>query len=275
MVTATRIKMRMSASISHLLWSNFALDHTPWRGKRIRQAFVAPEGWCLISADYSQIELRVLAHLSGDAALREAFRSGEDIHRRTASDVFGVFPEMVSPEMRRQAKVINFGVIYGMSAFGLARELDISTKLAQVYIDGYFQKFKGVRAYLDGILACARRDGYVATLLGRRRYLPEINSTNPAIRQFAERMAVNAPIQGTAADLIKVAMVNIAARFEREGLSAAMIMQVHDELVCEVPEIEREETMALVKREMEDVIALDVPLLVECASGRNWDEAHG
>lgn len=266
------------AATGRLSSSNPNLQNIPIRsveGKRIRQAFVAPEGWCLISADYSQIELRVLAHLSGDAALREAFLSGEDIHRRTASDVFGVFPEMVSPEMRRQAKVINFGVIYGMSAFGLAKELDISTKLAQVYIDGYFQKFKGVRAYLDGILACARRDGYVATLLGRRRYLPEIKSKNPTVRQFAERMAVNAPIQGTAADLIKVAMVNIAARFEREGLSAAMIMQVHDELVCEVPEIEKEETMALVKREMEDVIALDVPLLVECANGRNWDEAHG
>jgi DNA polymerase I len=266
------------AATGRLSSSNPNLQNIPVRsveGKRIRQAFIAPEGWCLISADYSQIELRVLAHLSGDDALREAFLSGEDIHRRTASDVFGVFPEMVSPEMRRQAKVINFGVIYGMSAFGLAKELDISTKLAQAYIDGYFRKFKGVRDYLDGILACARRDGYVTTLLGRRRYLPEINSTNPTLRQFAERMAVNAPIQGTAADLIKVAMLNIAQRFGEKGLSAAMIMQVHDELVCEVPEIEKEESMAVLKREMEDVIALDVPLLVECAAGRNWDEAHG
>jgi DNA polymerase I len=176
--------------------------------------------------------------------------------------------------MRRQAKVINFGVLYGMSAFGLAKELGITQKVAQNYIDGYFQKYAKVRAYLDGILARARRDGYVMTLLKRRRYLPEIASPQPAVRQFAERMAINAPIQGTAADLIKVAMVKIARRLDEAGFSAAMIMQVHDELVFEVPKTEREALMGLICEEMEGVIELDVPLRVEITAGRNWDEAH-
>ncbi len=173
----------------------------------------------------------------------EAFRTGEDIHSRTASDIFGVFPEMVNADMRRQAKVINFGVLYGMSAFGLAKELGVTQKLAQAYIDGYFQKYAKVREYLDGLLAQARREGYVTTLLKRRRYLPEITSHQPSVRQFAERMAINAPIQGTAADLIKVAMVRIFRRLAAEGLQAAMIMQVHDELVFEVPVSEREALM--------------------------------
>ncbi|MEK7826896.1 MAG: DNA polymerase I, partial [Thermodesulfobacteriota bacterium] len=257
--------------------SNPNLQNIPIRtleGKRIRQAFIAPSGWEIVSADYSQIELRVLAHLSGDETLIEAFATGEDIHSRTASDLFGVFPEMVNPDMRRQAKVINFGVLYGMSAFGLAKELGITQKLAQAYIDGYFQKYARVREYLDGLLAQARRDGYVTTLLRRRRYLPEIMSPQAAVRQFAERMAINAPIQGTAADLIKVAMVRIFRRLTEEGLSAAMIMQVHDELVFEAPVSEREVLMALVREEMEGVLKLNVPLRVEVAAGRNWDESH-
>jgi DNA polymerase-1 len=257
--------------------SNPNLQNIPIRtleGKRIRQAFIAPEGWNIVSADYSQIELRVLAHLSGDEALIEAFTSGEDIHSRTASSIFGVFPEMINTDMRRQAKVINFGILYGMSAFGLSRELGISQKLAQDYIDEYFNKYQGVRIFLDSILENARRDGYVSTLLNRRRYLPEINSANATVRQFAERMAFNAPIQGTAADLIKVAMINISTRFAERRLSACMIMQVHDELVFEVPSAEREEIMNLVKEEMEGVIQLNVPLRVDIASGRNWDEAH-
>ncbi|MBU2054328.1 MAG: DNA polymerase I [Proteobacteria bacterium] len=257
--------------------SNPNLQNIPIRtleGKRIRQAFVAPPGWEIVSADYSQIELRVLAHLSGDEALIEAFTAGEDIHSRTASDIFGVFPEMVNPDMRRQAKVINFGVLYGMSAFGLAKELGITQKLSQAYIDGYFQKYAKVREYLDSLLAQARREGYVTTLLKRRRYLPEINSAQAPIRQFAERMAINAPIQGTAADLIKVAMVRIFRRLAEENLSAQMIMQVHDELVFEAPVSEREVLMTLVREEMEGVLKLDVPLRVEVASGRNWDEAH-
>ncbi len=257
--------------------SNPNLQNIPIRtleGKRIRQAFIAAPDCVLISADYSQIELRALAHLSEDETLLEAFTSDEDIHTRTASDVFGVFPQMVNADMRRQAKVINFGILYGMSAFGLARELGVSLKIAQAYIDGYFQRYKKVRSYLDGILEGARRDGFVCTLLNRRRYLPELKSKIPSVRQFAERMAINTPIQGTAADLIKVAMVNIANLLTKKDLAARLIMQVHDELVVEAPSAEKEEVMKLVKKEMEEVIKLKVPLKVEIASGVNWDEAH-
>ncbi len=257
--------------------SNPNLQNIPIRtveGKRIRQAFIAPPGWEIVSADYSQIELRILAHLSGDEALKAAFSSGEDIHSRTATDIFGVFPEMVSPDMRRQAKVINFGVLYGMSAFGLARELGISQKLAQAYIDNYFQKYKRVREYLDAILARAKSDGYVTTLFNRRRYLPEIESPHAQIRQFAERTAINAPIQGSAADLIKIAMVKIFDRLSEEGFLAAMIMQVHDELVFETPATERDALILMVQKEMEGALELTVPLKVEIYSGKNWDEAH-
>jgi DNA polymerase-1 len=257
--------------------SNPNLQNIPIRtleGKRIRQAFIAAPDSLLISADYSQIELRVLAHLSEDEALIDAFSSEEDIHSRTASDIFGVFPQMVNADMRRQAKVINFGILYGMSAFGLAKELGVSLKIAQAYIDGYFQRYKKVRTYLDGILEDARRDGFVCTLLNRRRYLPELKSPVASMRQFAERMAINTPIQGTAADLIKVAMVNIAHLLSEKNLAARLIMQVHDELVLEAPVKEKEEVMALVKKEMEEVIKLKVPLKVEIASGKNWDEAH-
>lgn len=258
--------------------SNPNLQNIPIRtleGKRIRQAFVAPGGWEIIAADYSQIELRVLAHLSQDRSLMDAFASGEDIHSRTASDIFGVFPAMVNAEMRRQAKVINFGVLYGMSAFGLAKELNVNQKLAQAYIDGYFDKYRDVRRYLDGILEGARKNGYVQTLLNRRRRLPEINHSVAAVRQFAERTAINAPIQGTAADLIKAAMINISRLFAQRRLQAAMIMQVHDELVFEAPLSETQEIMALVKAEMENVMPLSVPLKVDIGSGGNWDEAHG
>ena len=258
--------------------SNPNLQNIPIRtleGKRIRQAFISPEGWEIVSADYSQIELRVLAHLSEDSALIEAFAAGEDIHSRTASDIFGVFPEMINEDMRRQAKVINFGVLYGMSAFGLAQQLGVSQKLAQAYIDGYFNKYRGVRTYLDGILKKARQDGFVSTLLARRRYIPEINSGSFSQRQFAERTAINTPIQGTAADLIKIAMLNISRRFAEKKLSACMIMQVHDELVFEALSAERDEVMSLVKEEMEGVIELQVPLKVDIASGKNWDVAHG
>jgi DNA polymerase-1 len=265
------------AATGRLSSSNPNLQNIPIRtveGKRIRQAFIAPEGWEMVSADYSQIELRVMAHLSRDEALLAAFASGEDIHRRTASDVFGVFPELVNAEMRRQAKVINFGILYGMGAFSLAKELGIAQKLAQAYIDGYFRKYKGVRSYLDGILEQARRDGFVTTLLNRRRYLPELTSSNQIVRQFAERMAINTPIQGTAAELIKLAMLNIAGAIKTRSLKAVMIMQVHDELVLETPAEEKDEIMLLVKKEMEGVIELLVPLQVDLAAGRNWDEAH-
>jgi DNA polymerase-1 len=265
------------AATGRLSSSNPNLQNIPIRtleGKRIRQAFVAEPGSVLISADYSQIELRVLAHLCEDETLLEAFASDEDIHTRTASDVFGVFPQMVSPDMRRQAKVINFGILYGMSAFGLAKELGVSLKTAQAYIDGYFARYQKVRNYLDGILEGARRDGYVCTILNRRRYLPELKSQIPSVRQFAERMAINAPIQGSAADLIKVAMVNIDHLLTQKNLASRLIMQVHDELVVEAPVEEKEEVMALVKKEMEEVIKLKVPLKVEIACGHNWDEAH-
>ena len=257
--------------------SNPNLQNIPVRtveGKRIRQAFVAPEGYEIVSADYSQIELRVLAHLSGDINLIEAFKSGKDIHARTAFDIFGVFPEMVTPDMRRQAKVINFGIIYGMSPFRLSRELGISQKQARAYIDAYFRRYHMVREYLDSVLENARKDGFVTTLLNRRRYLPEINSDNVPLRQFAERTAVNTPIQGTAADLIKVAMRNIAGHLIKGRFTASMIMQVHDELVFEVQEDEKDEIINLVRREMEGVIELQVPLKVDISSGRNWDEAH-
>ncbi len=257
--------------------SNPNLQNIPIRtteGKRIRQAFIAPPGWQIVSADYSQIELRILAHLSGDVALQAAFASGDDIHTRTAGDVFGVFPEMVSPDMRRQAKVINFGVLYGMSAFGLAKELGVSQKLAQAYIDSYFKRYSGVRRYLDGVLEGARKNGYVTTLLMRRRYLPEIQSPQAQIRQFAERTAINAPIQGTAADLIKVAMVNIFRRLAEDRFAAAMIMQVHDELVFEAPAFECKSLIKMVREEMEGAMSLSVPLKVGIAAGLNWDEAH-
>ncbi|MGB4207461.1 MAG: DNA polymerase I [Smithellaceae bacterium] len=257
--------------------SNPNLQNIPIRtpeGKRIRQAFIAAPGYELISADYSQIELRVLAHLSEDKALIDAFQSDEDIHARTASDIFGVFPEMVNAEMRRQAKVINFGILYGMSAFGLAKELSVAQKTAQAYIDGYFERYKKVRGYLNEILEGAKRDGYVCTILNRRRYLPELQSKIPSVRQFAERMAINTPIQGTAADLIKVAMVNIAHLLTKKNLAAQLIMQVHDELILEAPLKEKDEVAALVKKEMEEVIKLKVPLKVEITAGKNWDEAH-
>ena len=257
--------------------SNPNLQNIPIRtpeGKRIRQAFIAPDGWEITSADYSQIELRILAHLSDDKALVDAFMEGADIHTATAANVFGIFPAMVTADMRRQAKVINFGILYGMSAFGLSKELNLPQKTAQAYIDEYFNRYQGVRAFLDGILENARQNGFVTTLLNRRRYLPEINSENAPVRQFAERMAVNTPIQGTAADLIKVAMINISNLFAKRRLRASMIMQVHDELVFESHHNETKEVTALVKKEMEEVIALKVPLKVDIAYGRNWDEAH-
>jgi len=257
--------------------SNPNLQNIPIRteeGARIRQAFVPPAGWRIISADYSQIELRILAHLSGDETLIRAFTADEDIHTRTASDVFGVFPEMVNRDMRRQAKVINFGIIYGMSPFGLARELGITQKLAKTYIDEYFHKYDGVKRYIDGMLEKTKKEKYAMTLFGRRRYIADMESRNGAIRQFAERTAINTPIQGTAADIIKIAMVNIDRRLTAEGFSARMIMQVHDELVLEVPAKECDTVEALVREEMEGVMDLSVPLKVEIGRGGNWDEAH-
>ncbi len=243
-------------------------------GRRIRESFITEPGWQMLSADYSQIELRLLAHLSEDENLVDAFIKDEDIHARTAAEVWDLDPEEVTGDIRREAKVINFGIIYGMSAFGLSKELEISPKQAQEYIDSYFLQYGQVRSYLDGVLENARKNEYVSTLMNRRRYLPEINAKNGAVRKFAERTAINAPIQGTAADLIKIAMINIDKEMETKKLKSKMIMQVHDELVFEVPEDEIETLASLVKTGMESVLALKVPLKVDMCWGKNWREAH-
>ncbi len=243
-------------------------------GRRIRNAFIPEKGLSILSADYSQIELRILAHLSRDSTLTSAFQKGEDIHRRTAAEIFGVSPERVDDLMRREAKVINFGVIYGMSPYGLAKELGIDTKVAQAYIEEYFLKHGGVRSYIDSIIQEARQQGYVTTLFNRRRYLPEINSPNRPLRQFAERTAINTPIQGTAADLIKIAMIRIHKRLHDGDLSTRMILQVHDELVFETPESEVDAVSKLIREEMEGVMKMSVPLKVAITQGKNWGEAH-
>jgi DNA polymerase-1 len=243
-------------------------------GNRIRQAFVPEKGYVLVSADYSQIELRILAHLSRDEVLVEAFRNDEDIHSRTASEIFGVPLEEVTPAMRREAKVINFGIIYGMSAYGLSQQLGTDPKTAQTYINEYFKKYTGVQAHIQNSLEEARKKGFVTTLLNRRRYLPEINSQTIAIRQATERMAINTPLQGTAADMIKVAMIRIQNRLEGLRSLTKMIMQVHDELVFEVPEGESESTLPMIRDEMETVMELSIPLKVSIHSGKNWAEAH-
>lgn len=257
--------------------SNPNLQNIPIRsveGRRIRETFIAEPGCSIFSADYSQIELRILAHLSQDQRLIEAFKQKEDIHTRTAAEIFGLLPNLVTEQMRREAKVINFGIIYGMSSYGLARELEISPKAAGAFIDNYFQKYQGVKTYIEGVLKEAKKKGYITTLMKRRRYLPEINSKTVSARQFAERTAINTPIQGTASDLIKAAMVTIANRIKQHKLKTKMIIQVHDELVFEVPEKELEVVQQMVKEEMENVVELTVSLEVETHWGKNWSEAH-
>ncbi|MBO9677637.1 MAG: DNA polymerase I [Acidovorax sp.] len=243
-------------------------------GRRVREAFVAPAGRVIASADYSQIELRIMAHISGDEALLGAFREGQDVHRATAAEVFGVGVDQVTSEQRRYAKVINFGLIYGMSSFGLAKNLGIETKAAAAYIDRYFQRYPGVKQYMDETKASAKARGYVETVFGRRLYLPEINSPNGPRRAGAERAAINAPMQGTAADLIKKAMVAVQARLDAEKPEVLMIMQVHDELVFELPEGDVDWLRAEVPRLMAGVAELQVPLLAEVGVGGNWEEAH-
>ena len=243
-------------------------------GSRIRQAFIPEKGWTIISADYSQIELRILAHFSQDETLMEAFHKEEDIHTRTASEIFGVPMEKVTPSMRREAKVINFGIIYGMSAYGLSQQLGSEPKIAQAYIDAYFKKYPKAQTYIEYSLEEARQKGYVTTLLHRRRYLPDIQSPTVAIRQASERMAINTPLQGTAADIIKLAMIHIQNRIEELSLSTKMIMQVHDELVFEVPEEELQKALPMIQDGMETVMELSVPLKVSIHSGKNWAEVH-
>ncbi|MGH8664871.1 MAG: DNA polymerase I [Burkholderiales bacterium] len=243
-------------------------------GRRIREAFVAPAGAAIVSADYSQIELRIMAHLSQDAGLLDAFARGEDVHRRTAAEVFGTPPDAVSSEQRRYAKVINFGLIYGMSAFGLAQQLGIERSAAASYMERYFARYPGVASYMEATRAQARELGYVETVFGRRLWLPEIRAGNQARRSAAERAAINAPMQGTAADLIKLAMVAVQGWLDSTGLDTHLIMQVHDELVLEVPDVELERLRAQLPELMAGVAKLSVPLVVEIGSGPNWEQAH-
>jgi len=243
-------------------------------GRQIRRAFVpSEEGWYILAADYSQIELRVLAHISQDERLMEAFHHDMDIHTKTAMDVFGVPADRVDANMRRQAKAVNFGIVYGISDYGLSQNLGITRKEAAAFIEQYFSVFRGVRRYMDEIVKTAKRDGYVSTLLNRRRYLPDINASNFNLRSFAERTAMNTPIQGTAADIIKLAMVKCADRLKQEGLRSRMLLQVHDELVFEVPEDELERMKVLVPEVMETAIKLDVPLKADVNYGTDWYEA--
>ena len=264
------------AATGRLSSSNPNLQNIPIRtalGREIRAAFVPREGWKLLVADYSQIELRLLAHMSDDPLLLEAFRTGEDIHTKTASEVLGIPPLMVTPEARRDAKAVNFGIVYGISGFGLAQQLGISRAEAEKYIKNYFARYMGVRRWLDATIAEVRKSGVTRTLFGRERPIPDINSRNVNARGFAERTAVNSPLQGTAADLIKLAMVRIDAALETGGHRSAMLLQVHDELVFECAPEEIDEVSRLVKREMEGAYELKVPLLVDVGTGVNWRDA--
>ena len=264
------------AATGRLSSSNPNLQNIPIRtelGREIRAAFVPRPGWKLIVADYSQIELRLLAHMSHDRVLVEAFRNGEDIHTRTAAEVFRVAPLMVTPEMRRSAKAVNFGIVYGQTPFGLAASLGIDRKEAENYIRTYFELHAGVRKFIQETIAEVRKSGFAVTLFGRKRPIPDMHSRNPNARSFAERTAVNTPLQGTAADLIKLAMIRIDEILQREKLEARMLLQVHDELLFEAPPAEVEKVSRMVKREMESVRKLDVPLIVDAGVGENWRDA--
>ena len=239
-------------------------------GRQIRKAFVASPGNLLVSADYSQIELRILAHVSHDPELIRAFNAKEDIHTKTATKLFDVSALEVTPEMRRQAKTVNFAVIYGMSEYGLSRELNIPAQVAKHYIESYFLEYPGVKLYAAETLARARLSGYVESLLGRKRYIPELNSPNRAFREFAERAAVNMPIQGTAADIVKIAMINVHKRLAERGFKAKLILQVHDELVFDVPESEVDGAIPIIRESMEKAFELEVPLTVEVKAGKDW-----
>ena len=243
-------------------------------GRRIRHAFIAPPGHVILSADYSQIELRVLAHLSGDQVFCHAFANDEDIHTRTAAEVFDLFPGMVTTEMRRQAKTINFGIIYGQGAFSLAKQLGIARKTAEDFIAAYKERHSGAIGFLDSCIRQAEETGYVTTILGRRLPIPDIHSRNGNVRAFAQRNAINYPIQGSAADIIKSAMIRVDARLRAEGLKSRLTMQVHDELVFEIPEDELLRMELLVEEEMSRAAEMKVPLKVDISYGKNWSEAH-
>jgi DNA polymerase-1 len=266
---------QMAATTGRLSSDTPNLQNIPVRsdtGKTVRRAFVPRDGWTFLVADYSQIELRVLAHMSHDPGLVEAFATEADIHTATASRVFSVPLDQVTTEMRRRAKTINFGLLYGMEAFGLADRLGITREEARHHIDEYFAQFPDVKAFMDGVVTQARNQGYTTTLFGRRRYLPELKSDNFRIRQMGERMALNAPVQGTAADIIKRAMIDLDAELSRRELASSMLLQIHDELILESPAEELEAATELVTRVMEDVVELAVPLRVDVSTGPNLAE---
>ena len=242
-------------------------------GSEIRKMFVADEGCVLVDADYSQIELRVLAHIAGDRHMQAAFASGEDIHAVTASQVFGVPLADVTPDMRRNAKAVNFGIVYGISAWSLSQDIGVFPEEAKAYMDAYLENYSGVRAYMKDIVVQAREDGYVTTLYGRRRYLPELKSSNFNLRSFGERVALNTPIQGTAADIIKLAMIRVDRALKQKKLKAKLILQVHDELIVECPAEEAGQVRTILEQEMQQVASLSVPLLVEAKQGASWYEA--
>ena len=244
-------------------------------GRKVREAFIAPKGHKILSADYSQIELRIMAHLSKDRGLIKAFKNNEDVHTITASEIFNCKIQSVTAEQRRYAKVINFGLIYGMGVYGLAKNLNIERAAAQNYIERYFSKYPSVRQYMEFTKEAARQNGYIETFFGRKLWVPDINGSNGMRRAAAERAAINGPMQGTAADLIKMAMVAVADWIKKEdALKGKMIMQVHDELVFEVPDEEIEIFNVNVKKIMENIASLDIPLIVEIGSGINWEQAH-
>jgi DNA polymerase-1 len=265
------------AATGRLSSSDPNLQNIPIRsdlGKEIRQAFVAEGDDWLLSADYSQIELRILAHLSGDPALIKAFKNNEDIHTRTAAEIFGQPLDGVDEDARRMAKAVNFGIVYGLSAFGLSRQLKISPGEAKAFIDQYFDLYKNVKTFMDSTIEEARQCGYTVTMMNRRRYLPDLHSKNRQVRESAERVAINSPVQGSAADMIKLAMIRLHQLLPKQKLKSKMIMQVHDELVFECPVNEKREVEALVKKEMENVLLMQVPIIVHSEWGKNWDEAH-
>jgi DNA polymerase-1 len=271
----------VGASTGRLSSSDPNLQNIPIRtpeGRQIRTAFVAEDGSVLISADYSQIELRLVAHIANESSMIGAFNDGVDIHAQTASEVFSVPIEDMTPETRRRAKAINFGIIYGISGFGLARQLSIPQSEARSYIDAYFTRFPGIKEYMTEVKLKAREDGYVETLYGRRLYIKGITSSNGAHRGFAERQAINAPIQGTAADIIKQAMVRMMPALAEAGSPARMLLQVHDELVFECPKDEAESAVALIRDVMENAakpnLSLNVPLIADAKMGMSWDDAH-
>jgi len=259
--------------------SNPNLQNIPIRtelGRQVRKAFVATPGWSLIAVDYSQIELRVAAHMAGDQAMLKAFREGQDIHTATAAAIHDISLNEVTEQQRRDAKATNFGLIYGMSAYGLTQSTDLTLAEAETFVETYFKRFPGIRDYLDKIKEQAKAKGYVETLLGRKRYFPRLTSTsNYNLRRREEREAINAPIQGTAADIMKMAMISAAEELEKSGLSARMLLQVHDELVLEAPEGEVDQTIKLIQSSMENVYSLDIPLTTEAKYGENWGTLTG